>query len=423
MALVLNGSSQYAKLPRAASDALGYFNNGAAFTFAIWFKPSLSANMFVGGTSIDQAGGYDNCAGIYCGATNVGWQVDNTRTSVASISNNTWCLAVVSRPAGGGSISSSIYINGTLSTNSIAVSNDYQTRGFCIGARLLAPTTPGEMFTGSIGSFAIWKGRQLNAGELASINSGSAFNTVSSGLTEYVDFVGTGTPATLTSSSGKTLTLYGSPSLNSDAPITITSVNGGSAITAGKSGVTSVSTGFSGLPTTITTNASGVTCSGIGGTTNAATFSISDRVDGALYPKSGTSVNFTFTKGAETAAASQSIVKKSTETIVPIAAPLFIANTLAQVILDQTGRTIVTGDEFYHTAYSDLVITADTDFTVTDAGSFDLWLWVSAGADAGKMYQYDVTVSGSGEITIDSSGLTLSGLTLVGFTASGFYIS
>lgn len=205
-------------------------------------------------------------------------------------------------------------------------------------------------------------------------------------------------------------------------PAIITSINGGSPITAGQSGVASTSTGFTGLPTTITTDASGVTCSSIGGSINAATFNVSDRVDGGLYPKSGASVNFTFTNGSETDSIATTVVKKATETVVAISSPLSAANTLAQAILDQTGRTIATGDEFYHTTYSDLAIGADTDFTVTDAGSFDLWLYVNAGADAGKNYYYAVTITESGGVVING-GLTSSGLTKVGLTDAGLTYS
>jgi len=180
----------------------------------------------------------------------------------------------------------------------------------------------------------------------------------------------------------------------------ITSINGGNPITAGQTGIASVSTGFTGLPSTITTNASGVTCSNIGGATNAATFNVSDRVDGALYPKSGTNVTFTFTNGAESDAADQTVVKKATETTVVISEPLFTANTIANAILAATGRTVAAADEFYHTTYSDLVITTDTDFTVTDAGIFDLWLYVATGSDAGKNYYYAVTITESGEVVI-----------------------
>lgn len=201
-------------------------------------------------------------------------------------------------------------------------------------------------------------------------------------------------------------------------PYLVASINGGSAITAGQVGVASVTSGFTGLPTTITTNASGVTCGSIGGTTNAPTFTISDRVDGGLYPKSGTSVNFTFTNGSESAVGAQTIVKKATETLVAISSPLFTANTLAQAILDQTGRTVATGDDFYHTTYGDLVVGADTDFTVTDAGTFDLWLYVTAGADAGKNYYYAVTITESGGVVINN-GLTSAGLTTSGLTNRG----
>lgn len=200
--------------------------------------------------------------------------------------------------------------------------------------------------------------------------------------------------------------------------ITIDSINGGGAITAGQTGIAATSSGFSGLPNTITTNASGVTCSNIGGTTNAPTFTISDRVDGGFYPKSGTSVSFTFTRSTEIASASQTIVKKSTETAVVISSPFLSLNTIGNALLLQAGRTIVTGDEFYHTTYSDLVITQDSDFTVTDAGSFDLWLYVSSGVDAGKNYYYRVTITESGSVVIAGS-LTSSGLTSVGLTSAG----
>ena len=181
--------------------------------------------------------------------------------------------------------------------------------------------------------------------------------------------------------------------------VSVTSINGGSPISAGKTAIPSVSTGFTGLPTTITTNASGVTCSNISGTVNAPEFDISDRVDGGLYPKAGTVVEFTFNySGIEIASRSEEVTAKDNETIVSISSPLFAAKTIANQILLQTGRTVATGDEFYHTTYSDLVITPDTDWTVTDAGSFDLWLYVSSGADAGKMYQYTVTIAEGGGI-------------------------
>jgi len=251
-------------------------------------------------------------------------------------------------------------------------------------------------------------------------------------IQQTISTFNTATKVGMLARSGALTTVITAANVTYTDPAIITSINGGSPIPAGKTGVTSVATGFTGLPTTITTNASGVTCSNIGGSTNAATFDMSDRVDGGLYPKSGTSVNFTFVNGGESAVGTQTIVKKATETAVIIASPLFTANTLAQSILDQTGRTIADGDEFYHTALvkavpdgnaSDLVISANTDFEVTDAGSFDLWLYVSIGADAGKNYYYAVTITESGDVVIagglTTRGLTVSGLTIAWLASSG----
>lgn len=222
---------------------------------------------------------------------------------------------------------------------------------------------------------------------------------------------GRSSTATNTISSAKSLQLG----------ITIDSINGGSSITVGQTGIPSTSTGYSGLPTAITTNAAGVTCSNIGGATNAPTFTISDRVDGGFYPKSGTSVSFTFTRSTEIASASQTIVKKSTETAVVISSPFLSLNTIGNALLLQAGRTIVTGDEFYHTTYSDLVITPDSDFTVTAAGSFDLWLYVSSGADAGKNFNYSVTITESGSVIVTSKfiGSTIKGSLLAGSILKG----
>ena len=217
------------------------------------------------------------------------------------------------------------------------------------------------------------------------------------------------------------LTLVSGATIDSDAIVgqTVSSINGGFPIPASASSISSSTTGFTGLPSTITTSSAGLTCSNIGGIANSPTFDISDRVDGGFYPKSGTIVTFTFSDGSESAAGNQAVIKKTTETELAVVSPLFTANTLAQAILDQTGRTVATGDEFYHTVYSDLVITADTDFTVTDAGSFGLWLYVSAGTDAGKNYYYAVTITESGAPVISGGGMTTVGLTSSGLTRVG----
>lgn len=199
----------------------------------------------------------------------------------------------------------------------------------------------------------------------------------------------------------------------------VSSINGGSGITAGKTGVAAVTIGFTGLPATITTNASGVTCSSIGGTTNNPTFTISDRVDGGLYPKNGTSVLFTFTNSSESASGSQQIIIKSTETAVTLVSPITNDNTyLFGAIFTATGRAAVSNDELYYTVpagMSDLVVSAAGEITVTNTGTFSCWVYTNS---TGINYYYDVTVTESGVI-INGGGLTSSGLTSSGLTRSG----
>jgi len=195
----------------------------------------------------------------------------------------------------------------------------------------------------------------------------------------------------------------------------ITSINGGSPITAGQIDIPVAAEGFSAKPTSATATYDSGTKSiaaSIGdGDEEDFEITIAGRADGGLYPRSGTSVALTFTKDAESDTITTTIVKKATETTVPISSPLFTAHTLANELLNQFGRTVATGDDFYHTQLiktvddgepSDLVIKPDTDFTVTDAGSFDLWLYVSSGDDAGKNYHFAVTITESGQVIVTS---------------------
>jgi len=169
----------------------------------------------------------------------------------------------------------------------------------------------------------------------------------------------------------------------------------------------------------ITTNKTGVTVSSV----TASSAVLSGWTEGGLYPDLPSAVQFEFTGSTGSALKSSNISAPAGYTKLTIASPLFIANTLPAVILAVTGRTIVAGDVFQHTTYGDLVITDDGDWEATGSGSFDLWLRVAAGADAGKMYQYTVTITESGAVVVTggltSSGLTSSGLTRVGLTSSG----
>lgn len=204
---------------------------------------------------------------------------------------------------------------------------------------------------------------------------------------------------------------------------TVTSINGGSPITSSQSAVAAITTGFTGLPTTITTNATGVTCGTITGTTNAPAWVQPIRTDGAIFPKSGTVVTYTFTNGSETASGTQTIIKDANQTKVVVASPINDDITcLFGAIFAATGRSAANDDEVYHTVpagMSDLVINPDGTMSVTNAGTFPCWIWTAA---TGINYYYWVTITESGVVIgggLTSSGLTVSGLTIAGLTSSG----
>ena len=204
---------------------------------------------------------------------------------------------------------------------------------------------------------------------------------------------------------------------------TVTSINGGSPITSSQSAVAAITTGFTGLPATITTNATGVTCGTISGTTNAPTWVQPIRTDGAVFPKSGTVVTYTFTNGAETANGDQTINKDADQTAVIVSSPINDDTTcLFGAIFATTGRSAANGDEVYHTVpagMSDLVVNPDGTMEVTNAGTFTCWVWTIA---TGVNYYYSVTITENGVVIgggLTSSGLTVSGLTIAGLTSSG----
>ena len=205
---------------------------------------------------------------------------------------------------------------------------------------------------------------------------------------------------------------------------TVTSINGGNPFTASQTTSSAVTTGFTGLPSSITSNVTGLTFSGIGGTTNSPTFTKSVRTDGAVYPKDGVTATVTFTNGAESASTTISCNKNADETEVVVASPINDDITcLFGAIFAATGRSAANDDEVYHTVpagMSDLVINPDGTMEVTNAGTFDCWVWTLA---TGVNYYYSVTITESGGVVINggltSSGLTSIGLTRVGLTSSG----
>ena len=205
---------------------------------------------------------------------------------------------------------------------------------------------------------------------------------------------------------------------------TVTSINSGNPFSASQSTSSAVTTGFTGLPASITSDVTGLTFSNIGGTTNAPTFNKSVRTDGAVYPKDGVTATVTFANGSESASTTILCNKDADETEVIVASPINDDVTcLFGAIFAATGRSAANGDELYHTVpvgMSDLVINPDGTIEVTNEGTFSAWVWTNA---TGVNYYYSVTITESGGVVINggltSSGLTSSGLTRAGLTSSG----
>lgn len=171
--------------------------------------------------------------------------------------------------------------------------------------------------------------------------------------------------------------------------------------------------------TGITTNVSNLTVDSITYSAGNGTARVVGFAEGALYPEIPTAAQFTFTDGTHNFAIDTNVSAPTGFTKVDVVDPNTIDTTaFAGALLAQTSRLMVTGDDVFYTVYSDLVMSPNTNIAVTGDGSFEVWLRVSTGADAGKMFHYNVTVSGGG-VSVTSGGLTSAGLTSIGLTCVG----
>jgi len=182
----------------------------------------------------------------------------------------------------------------------------------------------------------------------------------------------------------------------------VTSINSGNPITANQTTVASVTTGFTGLPTSITCDLAGITCSSIGGTTNAPTFVKSQRVNGQPWPLNGATATFTYVNGSESAGGTQVIQKETGDVVYTFSGVVTDDPASIGYWLTQDGFTVEGGEHSY-TPYGDLVLTADGGGTVTDAGTFTSWFRPSTGTGAGNVYSYTWTISEAG-IAVVSRG-------------------
>lgn len=202
----------------------------------------------------------------------------------------------------------------------------------------------------------------------------------------------------------------------------INSINAGADIQSGQSAVSFLTAGFnSNTITNITTNSSGLTCSGIvnsGG--GAGTFNLSDFVDGVAYPALPANVTYTFSDGTKTAQITEDLFLKTGWSQVTYASAVATNNRYFSWWLQQAGISIANGTLVYWPT------TVGFSFTATGGTASDAERTVTAfvrDVATGLMSEWIVTINDAGDVVsatgLTSAGLTMSGLTMVGLTAVG----
>ena len=202
----------------------------------------------------------------------------------------------------------------------------------------------------------------------------------------------------------------------------ILSINGGSSITVGQTGIPIVATGFTAKPTAVTaTYASGaksITATiDSGGTATNFNISIQDRIEAEDWPLNGDTLTFTFTYLSESASGTQTLVKKADEVVLTVSGGITSDPATWTYWLNDDGFTVEGGEHVYD-PYGDLVLTADGGGSATNAGTFTSWFRPATGTGAGNVYAYTWVITEAG-ISLEGSGLTSSGLTVSGLTSAG----
>lgn len=416
MALVSNGSSQYSLHTLTTS-----INTANAFTIAFTFRTGATVTGSVQiPFNINRASSFARGWGVEISSAGLirGFNETGSRTyttTLATAAPNTVYTVVMTKAStttGTVTFYLNTFANSALKSTTLSVdltriitgamfSNVYQ-----------------EYFGGKVGRIAFWPSILSNADVTVCLNNAQTPANCSVAPQDYWIAISNDTPTNGSNATVRTGTAYDSDTLSAAEISTITDP-----ITIGSAFSFTGASWAGGTFTSITTNVTGSSVSGISGSTSSGSATLSGWVDGAAHAQIPTAVTFTFNDGTTSATKASNISLPSGYTKLPLSAPVTsVSTTIGGAILAQTGRTVVTNDVFYHTSYGDLVITPDTSFTVTDAGSFDLWLYVSSGADAGKNYYYAVTITESGDVVI-SNGLTTAGLTSSGLTRAGLTYS
>lgn len=414
MALILNGIDQRGQL----SAAFSMFNNSATYTIAVRVKPDTTAvaEGFIAGGYHN--GGLDRHSGFVYRAN----QTPKTYAKVKSSSilyrpatpaapfsaTGAWDLVIASRNGVVGSaVASRQRVNNNVTTETSEENGASDLVLFGIGARRQSNGVYTGFYAGKIYDFACWN-RVLTVGEEDSLAAGARLDSITSGLVDYVEFVGTGSPASVNTLNARVMNLVGSPSLDADTPYTVVnSFNGGNDIARGQQDVIYATTGFSTI-TSITTNQAGITVSGINDTAGDGNVDISDYSEGGEYPILPASVVFTFSGASLSNTITKTVTIKSGETSVLTSSVITNDNTYFGYWLNSFGRSTANGGQLVYSqgvnnAGEPVAISVDATLKIIadEACSFNSWY---RDPGNGRTYFYTTTINGGGEvIDVDSS--------------------
>lgn len=203
---------------------------------------------------------------------------------------------------------------------------------------------------------------------------------------------------------------------------TITSINGGSPITVGQTGVPIVHSGFTGTATSVTTNRAGVTATITAGDANSTTVNISGWADGSPYPVVDNNVTFTVSRSGESASGDQTLTRPANYDQVTFSGAITDDPNLIGYHLQAAGHVVEGGTfDYRNDQVATLTVLADTDWTSDPAGgTFSAVFIPGYGATAGNAYLFDITVMNGAIVSVVAR--FLSGSLIKGHFLKGNYL-
>lgn len=182
---------------------------------------------------------------------------------------------------------------------------------------------------------------------------------------------------------------------------------------------------FSGTSTGFTDGAATLSSNGLSVAVTVASGAFSGTwpiaVDAQSYPTLPKSAQtITLAQGANTATIASDLEQPAVDDIVNFVSPITGDDTYPTYYIEQDGFT-ADGGQFVFTPYSDLVIAADGEITVTGAGVLVGYFIPATGTGAGNAYYYTFNVI-DGAVVSGGRSLSVRGLSVVGASVTGLSV-